>query len=81
MNDIMETDRGRPPWGVGREKTALKTLNIYKRTEISYNIDKLCKNQIGKKLRIVAQMMDFQLRPSVETVLRSISFNLQWSKD
>ena len=48
MNDIMETDRGRPPWGVGREKTALKTLNIYKRTKISYNIDKL--QNSGRKL-------------------------------
>ena len=77
----MDTDRGRPPWGVGREKTALKTLNIYKRTEISYNIDKLCKNQIVRNLRIVAQLMDFELKPSVETVLRCNSFDLQWSQD
>ena len=81
MNDIMETDRGRPPWGGEREKTALKTLNIYKRTKISYNMDKLCKNQIVRNLRIVAQLMDFELKPSVETVLRCNSFDLQWSQD
>ena len=48
MNDIMETDRGRVPWGVRGEKTTLKTLKYLETRRHKMTIGQPKENDIGQ---------------------------------